>query len=96
MAFTLTLYDENDEIINEYTKSRIPWGFMKKALRLCGIDDKNIDEKTLDEISDFVCELFGNRFTRKELEDGATMDEIFALLHSIASTAEGYSTRKNA
>lgn len=31
---TLTLYDKDDQPLKEYTRSVIPWGLLKKAVRL--------------------------------------------------------------
>lgn len=108
----LTLYDANDEEIETYERSRIPWGILKKAVSL----QKKIDEaetkpeesaqwwevwKTLKKsgekmtteeaqiqaVSQFVVDLFGNKFTVRQLDEGADMSEIMSVFRAVIARA---------
>lgn len=83
----ITLYDENDEPVKTYTRTKIKWGMFKKALSLQNLDDKNMSDEDFGKISGFVCELFGNQFSKKQLEDGADVSEIFAVFQSVFARA---------
>ena len=87
----LTLYDENDEISKELRRLIIPWGLLKKAVRLQeSIDESNITDDDIDSISDLVIEIFGEeKVTREELEKGADVGDLMAVLMSIVSRARG-------
>lgn len=92
---SLTLYDEKDEPIKTYEKSIIRWGFLKKAIKLSkGMDENNFSETDVDKINEFVCELFGNQFTAKELEDESSFDEVFAVFKVIMNKASALTPNK--
>ena len=85
---SLTLYNNEDEVIKTYEKSVIKWGLMKKAIKLGkNMDEKDFGEGDFDKISEFVCDLFDNKFTLKELEDGADMGEVFTAFKSVIKKA---------
>lgn len=87
---SITLYKENDEVKGEYQRVIIPWKMLKRALKFKGLDENSIDEKTFDALAGFVCELFGNKFTVDELGNGADISEVFAVIQSVVSRAQGY------
>lgn len=85
---SLNLYDENDEIIKTFEKSVIKWGVMKKAIKLGkNMNIDNFAEEDFDKISGFVCEVFDNKVTTKELEDGADMQDVFAVFKAVINKA---------
>jgi hypothetical protein len=70
----------------------VPWGFLKRAVRLSksiGGKKSEIGEAQIDEISDLLVEFFGGSFTREELEAGADVGEIMACFNSIVAKAKG-------
>lgn len=85
----LTLYGEDDEVKARFSKSVIRWNMMKRAIKLAKeIDDANaLDEDTFDSISNFICALFGDQFTREELEAGAEVGEIMACFRMVVRRA---------
>lgn len=86
----LTIYNENDEIKAEFQRLIIPWGMLKRALKFKGLNEANIDEQTFDELAGFVCELFGNKVTRQDIESGADISEVFAVIQAVVTRAGGY------
>jgi hypothetical protein len=85
---SLNLYDENDEVIKTVEKSIVKWGVMKKAIRLGkGMDVENFEEADFDKITQFVCEVFDNKVSVKELEDSADMQDVFAVFKAIINKA---------
>lgn len=87
-AIRLTFYDESDEVIREYSRIIIPWGILKRALRLA--KDNNLeepDEALLDELSALVVEVFGGVFTADELEKHADMMDIISVFQQVISKA---------
>ncbi len=85
----LTLYDKNDEVIKECTRSIVPWKILKKAVKLTKeIDLENIDgEADIDAIASLVVEVFGDQFTIEELDESADIGDMVAVLQSIIARA---------
>lgn len=88
----LTLYGENDEEIKTYERRIVTWGLLKKASRLAGQMDGGAEgtegaEALVSEVSQFVVEVFGGQFTVEELEAGADLGEVMAVLQAIVSRA---------
>jgi hypothetical protein len=88
----LTLYDpETDEVIQEYSRSFIPWKLLKQAMRLArsleGQNLDDLDESMIDELAGLVAEVFGNRFSVQQLNDGSDLNEMLTVLTSIITRA---------
>lgn len=90
-AIKITLYTEGDEKKATHQRLIVPWGFLKRAVRLSKSigDGQNIEEAQIDEIGDLVVEFFGGAFTREELEAGADVGEIMTCFKSIVAKARG-------
>jgi hypothetical protein len=90
-AIAITLYSENDEKKTEHRRLIVPWGFLKRAVKLSKNlgDGTNISESQIDEISDLLVEYFGGSFKREELEKGADVAEIMTCFQSIIARANG-------
>ncbi|MGA2488781.1 MAG: hypothetical protein ABSF99_01145 [Anaerolineales bacterium] len=88
---TITLYSDNDEKKAEHRRLIVPWGFLKRAIKLNKAlgDGKDISEEQIDQISDMLVEFFGGAFNREELEKGADVSEIMTCFESIVSKASG-------
>lgn len=81
----LTLYDENDQPIKTYSRSRISWGFFKKSLNARVPDDGIMTEENMNTILQFVCDFYDNQFTAEELSKGADVDDTCMIAIKIAS-----------
>ena len=84
----ITLYDENSEVKKQITRSFVPWKLLKKAVRLSkSIDAENVSEDDMDALAELVVETFGNQFTVEELNEGADVSEMVAVLQAIVGKA---------
>jgi hypothetical protein len=86
---TLTLYDENDEPRETYSRGFVPWGILKAAMKLQHLDQENLTDEDVDRINALVVDFYGNQFTVQDLESNATLGEVFAVLTAIMSRLEG-------
>jgi hypothetical protein len=103
---SLTLYDKDDQPQQTYTREVIPWGLLKKAIRITdAVNDApaqppkrawlfertkapiSKEEAQIDLIAQFVVELFGNRFTVRDLDNGADLGEIMAVFQAVLTRA---------
>ncbi len=88
----ITLYDSEDAPIKTYTKSIVPWGVLKKAIKLAkNLDTNSMDEAKLDELTAFVVAAFGDRFSMEDLEKGADISDMMNVLQMIVAKAGGLS-----
>lgn len=71
----ITLYDENDEPIKTYSRSRISWGFYKKSQYARVPEGGNLSDENILSIREFVCNFYDNQFTEEELIKGADVRE---------------------
>ena len=85
----LTLYDPvSDEVIKEYSRSFVPWRLLKQAIRLSDkLDPESLDEETIDELAALVVSVFGDQFSVQELNEGADLGEMMAVLTAIVNRA---------
>ena len=58
----LHFYNKTNELIKTYKQDRISWGFLKQAVKIRDVN--TLDESNIDIIADFVCEFYGNRFSK--------------------------------
>jgi hypothetical protein len=88
---TITLYDENDEIKATYSRAFVPWRILKAAVRLAkSFDVNNMSEDDVDALAALVVEAFGNRFSVEDLNNGADVTEMVAVLQMIINKARGF------
>jgi hypothetical protein len=89
----LELYDENNESVKKLARVVVPWGILKKAVRLARVLDKasdQLDESEIDQIADLVVQIFGeSNVTRKELDQYADVGDMMTVLMGIINRARG-------
>lgn len=84
----ITLYGENDEIKDTYTRSFVPWKLLKQAVRVSkSVDQNDLKEDDLDLLASLVVEVFGNKFSVEELNEGADVEAMVAVLNTILTKA---------
>lgn len=85
----ITLYGPNDEPIGTFTRSFVPWKLLKQAIRLSAKlgDGQNLNEEAIDDLAGLVVEVFGNRFTVEQLNEGADVGEMMTVLTAIVGKA---------
>lgn len=84
---TIRLYDADGEY-TEYTQMIIPWGIMKMAIAIS--ENMNTEKPTaadIDALAGLVVAVFGNRFTVEELDKGAEVSEMMAVINNIVARA---------
>jgi len=85
----ITLYDpETDEVKGTYSRSYVPWKILKRAIRLQNsLDMESLSEEDLDQLTMLVVDVFGDKFTADDLEEGADIGEMMAVLVAVISRA---------
>ena len=89
----ITLYDpKTNEEKKTYVQSFVPWKLLKKAASLQDqIDFDNIKPEDMDTVAMLVVETFGGRFSLKDLDNGADINEMIAVIQNIVARANGIS-----
>lgn len=86
----LTIYDADDEPVKELSRLVIPWGILKRAVRMVEhLDLEHVKEEDIDAISALIVEVFGGKVTIEELDAGADLDDMIACLEQVISKARG-------
>jgi len=89
----LTIYDpETNEVKAEHTTMIVPWKLLKKAISLAKTLNTNPDEMSdsdIDSLAGLVVEVFGGKFTVDELDNGADVSEMMAVIQQILAKASG-------
>jgi hypothetical protein len=89
----LKLYDADDNVSKTLIRSVVPWGLMKKALRLGNtfnkINPEDMSESDLDELTAFIVAIFGDKVTMEEIEAGADTGDMMAVMNQIVAKAQG-------
>ena len=84
----LTLYDENDEIIETYSRARVPMMFVEAAI---GLGDKlggdSMGQDQLNALYQIIVDFYGGKFTVDDLRKGADLGEMIAVILAITSRA---------
>lgn len=84
------IYGKDDEVMGTYTRSFIPWKILKKAVKLSStLDPNKLTEENVEELAALVVASFGDQFTVDDLNDGADVGEMMAVLRQIVSRANG-------
>jgi hypothetical protein len=85
----LNFYNEDDEVIATHVLHRVKTKFLKMAISLkkeIG-DPDEMGEQQINALLDFIVGLFGEKFTRDELEDKTDLFECYAVLGQIFGRA---------
>ncbi len=86
----LNLYGADDKPIATHVRLFVPWKLLKIAVRLMKhLDQDHLTEADVDSIADLVVEVFGNKFTVKDIDDGADISEMMMAINAIISKATG-------
>jgi len=96
----LTIYNSDSEVVKELSQSFIPWGIMKRAVRLAkgmkirdGMSQaemlENLDDATIDELTGLVMDVFGGRVTLEELNQGVEVTEMLPVMIQVIHKSFG-------
>ena len=86
----LKLYTESDEELKECTRLIVPWGILKRAVRLDkALDPDNMGEEDIDALAGLIIEVFKGQVTAEELDEHADIGEMITVLQQIVAKARG-------
>lgn len=73
-----------------YRRSFVPFRLLKEAVKIQKLagqlgDEMSFDEKTVDDLADFVVAFYGNQFSRDELLDKAELSDVMKVFGQITS-----------
>lgn len=90
-AITLDFYDDDNEKVATHNVVRVKTKLLKTAIRLSNDTSSanEMSEEQADALFDFIVELFGNKFTRAELEEQTDLFECFAVVGNVFARANG-------
>lgn len=92
---SITLYDADDAPVKTFTRSVVPWGILKRAIKMAKhlnsnvLDVKNLNEDLMDELAGLVVTIFGDRFSIEDLDKGADITDMVTVIEQIVSKAGG-------
>ena len=91
---TITLYDQDDNP-TDYTRGFVPLKVLRLALKFVkGKTDVELNEPSdemINELETIIVETFGGKFSMRDLDEGADVNEMMAVLRSILARAGGNS-----
>ncbi|MEH7157475.1 phage tail assembly chaperone G [Neobacillus drentensis] len=80
MHFKLMIDDKEKTFSVPFVKGRI----FRKALKMNRtLNQGELTEEVLNELEEFVCEVFENQFTPEQIEDGLPIDGLMATLRGV-------------
>lgn len=92
-AIELTLYNSDNEPVKELSRLIIPWGVLKKSIRLARMITKKADElgeEDLDSLTSLIIQVFGeDKVTAEELEAGADIGDMIATIQQVVARGQG-------
>lgn len=90
-TMTIHLFDKaNGEIKTTFTQSFVPWKLLKSAVKIAkSLNPKDMKEEDVEQLTGLVVATFGDKFSVEDLNEGADMTEIMAVLQQIISRANG-------
>jgi len=90
LPLLITLYDPITNEGTDFIRSYVPWGILKKAIRMLKNVGKPEDmtDEDIDSIAALVVEAFGDRFTVADLDKKSDVGEMMTVIKNIVSRAE--------
>ena len=86
------LYGEDNEVLKTFTRSFVPWKMLKKAVKLSKeVNFEDLKAEDVDQIAGLVVEVFSDQFSLEDLDNGADVGEMLAVIENIVARAHGVS-----
>lgn len=86
------LYGDDNEVVKTFTRSFVPWKMLKKAVKLSKqVNFEDLKAEDVDQIAGLVVEVFSDQFTLEDLDNGADVGEMLAVIENIVARANGVS-----
>ena len=81
----LTLYDENDEPIQTYSRARIPVSFAERAMEWSSsLSNDDLSQNQLTAMYQIIVDFYGEKFSIDQLREGADLSELMAVVIGIS------------
>ncbi len=91
----IRIYDDTGEY-REFTQPVVPWGVLKAAVRVAKtVNMQDPSEEDVDIIAGLVVMAFKNRFSVSDLDGGADITEMMAILSTIMAKANAWEQAAN-
>ena len=90
----LELYGTDNEVIKKLSRVVVPWGILKKTLRvqkaIAGKEMEAITPEDMDEMAGLVVEIFGeDQVTRDDIDKYADLGDVIAVIAAVGNRARG-------
>ena len=86
------LYGDDNEVVKTFTRSFVPWKMLKKAVKLSKeVNFEDLKAEDVDQIAGLVVEVFSDQFSLEDLDNGADVGEMLAVIENIVARANGVS-----
>ena len=86
------LYGEDNEVLKTFSRSFVPWKMLKKAVKLSKeVNFEDLKAEDVDQIAGLVVEVFSDQFSLEDLDNGADVGEMLAVIENIVARANGVS-----
>lgn len=83
-----TLYGDDDEILETYSRARVPLKFVERAMELGeALKGDTLTQNQLTALYQIVVDFYGSKFSIEELRKGADLGELISVIQSIATRA---------
>jgi hypothetical protein len=81
-------YDEESKVVKTFERSFIPWKVLKEAVKMAkSLKPEQMEETDIDSLANLVVATFGNQFTVEELNEGADVGEMMAVMTAVVAKA---------
>ncbi len=82
----LTLYNDQDEEIQTYSRARIPLVFAERAIEFSSsLGEGDLNQDQLNALYQLIVDFFGGQFDIAQLRAGADLGEMITVIEGIAS-----------
>lgn len=83
------LYDGEGEITKTITQTFVPWKMLKAAVKLAAtLNENEPTEEDIQGINDLIVATFQGKVTSDELDNGAEMTEMLAVVRQIVASSK--------
>jgi len=84
----LPIYDENDNVIDTLSRTRIPSYLLDMAIQLQSqFSEEKDGEQNTDALFDFVVEFYNRKYNREQIKKGTDLLECMNVMRSIITRA---------
>lgn len=84
----LNFYNDQDEVIKEYSRSRIPTYMLDMAIGVQkAIENDKTDESAINALLDFIVEFYGKQFTIDDLKKSTDLVECMSIIGQVLGRA---------